>query len=91
MNRAERVYQYMKDFGSITPMDAFIDLGYTRLACAINEMKRTIRPEDGQGNAGEPATCTEIKNIGARCGMEAKGDAQRMQHMVLVKMLDVFA
>ena len=40
MNRAERVYQYMKDFGSITPMDAFIDLGYTRLACAINEMKR---------------------------------------------------
>ena len=40
MNRAERVYQYMREFGSITPMDAIKDLGYTRLACAINEMKR---------------------------------------------------
>ena len=40
MNRAERVYSYMKEFGSITPMEAFQDLGYTRLACAINEMKR---------------------------------------------------
>ena len=40
MNRAERVYSYMKEFGSITPLDAIRDLGYTRLACAINEMKR---------------------------------------------------
>lgn len=40
MNRAERVYEYMREFGSITPMDAFQDLGYTRLACAINEMKK---------------------------------------------------
>jgi len=40
MNRAERVYSYMKEFGSITPLDAIRDLGYTRLACAIAEMKR---------------------------------------------------
>jgi len=40
MNRAERVYQYMREFGSITPLDAIRDLGYTRLACAIAEMKR---------------------------------------------------
>jgi hypothetical protein len=40
MNRAERVYQYMREFGSITPLDAIRDLGYTRLACAISEMKR---------------------------------------------------
>lgn len=40
MNRAQRVFEYMREFGSITPMEAFRDLGYTRLACAINEMKR---------------------------------------------------
>lgn len=40
MNRAQRVFEYMLEFGSITPMEAFRDLGYTRLACAINEMKR---------------------------------------------------
>ena len=40
MNRADRVYQYMKDFGSITPLDAIRDLGYTRLSAAIFELKR---------------------------------------------------
>lgn len=40
MNRAERVYQYMRDFGSITPLDALRDLGYMRLACAISEIKQ---------------------------------------------------
>lgn len=40
MNRAQRVYQYLKDFGSITPLDAVRDLGYTRLAAAIFEVKR---------------------------------------------------
>ena len=39
MNRSERVYNYMKEFGSITPLDAIRDLGYTRLACAIAELK----------------------------------------------------
>ena len=40
MNRAERVYQYMRDFGSITPLDALRDLGYMRLACAIAEIRQ---------------------------------------------------
>ena len=39
MNRAERVYNYMREFGSITPIDAIRDLGYTRFACAIAELK----------------------------------------------------
>ena len=44
MNRAEMVYQYMVEFGSITPMDALADLGYMRLACAIAEIKRDGHP-----------------------------------------------
>jgi len=61
MNRAERVYSYMKEFGSITPMDAFRDLGYTRLACAINEMKRDGHPvrkeyETRKNRYGQPVT-----------------------------------
>ena len=40
MNRADRVYEYMKRYGSITPLDALRDLGYMRLAAAIFELKR---------------------------------------------------
>lgn len=32
---SERVLQYMEDFGSITSMDAFKDLGVTRLSASI--------------------------------------------------------
>jgi hypothetical protein len=41
MNRAERVLQYIEEFGSITQLDAIRDLGYTRLAPAISEIKQT--------------------------------------------------
>ena len=59
MNRAERVYSYMKEFGSITPLDAIRDLGYTRLACAIAEMKRDghkikTEIETGRNRWGKP-------------------------------------
>ncbi len=59
MNRAERVYQYMREFGSITPLDAIRDLGYTRLACAIAEMKRDghkikTEIETGRNRWGKP-------------------------------------
>ena len=40
MNRAERVLEYIKEFGSITQLDAIRDLGYTRLAPAISEIKQ---------------------------------------------------
>ena len=40
MNRAELVMDYMREFGSITTLDAFRDLGCTRLACAISEIKK---------------------------------------------------
>lgn len=36
----ELILQYMDDFGSITPMEAFIDLGITKLATRVSEMIR---------------------------------------------------
>lgn len=40
MNRQqERIVQYMKRFGKITPLDAFRDLGITKLATRVSELK----------------------------------------------------
>lgn len=36
----DRVLQYMRDFGSITALDAFRDLGCQRLASRIDDLKR---------------------------------------------------
>lgn len=40
MTQTERVQQYMRDFGSITQLDAIRDLGVMWLASRINDMKR---------------------------------------------------
>lgn len=40
MTQSERIYKYMQDFGSITPMQAFSDLGVTKLATRVSEMRR---------------------------------------------------
>ena len=34
------IIKYIGDFGSITPMDAFMDLGCTKLATRVSELKR---------------------------------------------------
>ena len=39
MTQCERIVQYYEDFGSITTMQAFSDLGVTRLASRINDLK----------------------------------------------------
>lgn len=36
----ERVLKYMRDFGSITTFDAFIELGCTRLSEYIRQIKQ---------------------------------------------------
>lgn len=38
MTQGERIIDYMEKFGSITPMEAFTDLGITKLATRISEM-----------------------------------------------------
>lgn len=40
MTQAEEILKYMRDFGSITQMDAIRDLGCTRLAARISDLKR---------------------------------------------------
>ena len=39
MTQKEAIVQYIKDFGSITPMEAFTDLGITKLSTRISEMR----------------------------------------------------
>lgn len=40
MTQGERIVKYMQDFGSITPMEAFTDLGITKLATRVSELRR---------------------------------------------------
>ena len=40
MTQKDRIRQYIEDFGSISPMQAFFDLGITKLATRISEMIR---------------------------------------------------
>lgn len=38
--QAQRVLDYMREFGSITPLEAMADLGVMRLAARIADLKR---------------------------------------------------
>lgn len=40
MTQQESILKYLDDFGSITPMQAFSDLGITKLSTRISEMIR---------------------------------------------------
>ena len=40
LTQHQRVINYIKQFGSITPMEAFADLGITKLATRISEMRK---------------------------------------------------
>ena len=39
MTQRARILDYMEQFGRISPMEAFMDLGITKLATRISEMK----------------------------------------------------
>lgn len=59
MNQREQILKYMDDFGSITPMDAFSDLGITKLATRVSELIRdgheiTKTPEHSKNRYGKP-------------------------------------
>lgn len=40
MKQCERVVNYIKEFGSISPLEAFRDLGITKLATRVSELKK---------------------------------------------------
>ena len=41
MTQREAILQYINEFGSITPYEAFKDLGITKLATRISEMRKS--------------------------------------------------
>lgn len=40
MTQCERILKYMNDYGSISTMQAFADLGIARLASRIHDLRR---------------------------------------------------
>ena len=57
--QCERIIAYIGQFGSITPMDAFNDLGITKLATRVSEMRKQgiefhIVMEKGKNRFQEP-------------------------------------
>ena len=40
MTQREAILEYIREFGSITPLQAFADLGITKLATRISEMRK---------------------------------------------------
>ena len=53
MTQKERIKKYLDDFGSITPMEAMVDLGVMRLAARISEMVRAGEPIVTEWETGE--------------------------------------
>ncbi len=53
MTQHERILSYMQKYGSITPMDAFMELGITKLATRVGELK-----QDGHKISGEMVNAT---------------------------------
>ena len=60
MTQKELVLKYIADFGSITPMEAFSDLGITKLATVISNLRLKdgkqfkIQMEKGKNRYGKP-------------------------------------
>lgn len=59
MSQKKMVLDYIREFGSITPLDGFRDLGVTRLAAVIFELKEDghaihTERERGKNRYGHP-------------------------------------
>ena len=61
------------------------------LACAVDKLELAFGKEDGQGYAGESAARTEVEDAGAGTEVYHAGNGHRVEHMVLVEVVDVLA
>ncbi len=66
MTQCERVLQYMKDFGTITPLQALGDLGVMRLGARIWDLRQdghkiTRRMVSAKNRYGESVSFAEYK------------------------------
>ena len=59
MTQREQIIDYLNQFGSITPMEAFADLGITKLATRISEMRK-------DGKEFKKETVTSINRFGKK-------------------------
>lgn len=65
----ERIASYINQFGSITPRDAFFDLGITKLSTRIGEMERKgmiqveRKMEKSNNRFGEPCQYTRYYKV----------------------------
>lgn len=62
--QCERVLEYMKQFGSITSIQAMQDLGCMRLASRVNDLKKSgypigSRTKTGKNRYGDPVSYSE--------------------------------
>lgn len=48
MTQCEKVLRHLRDFGSITTMDAFIEYGITRLASRVYDLRREGHDIEGK-------------------------------------------
>ena len=61
MNQKERVMHYIKVYGSISPIEAFYNLGITKLATVVSTLKREgihfyQEMEKSKNRFGEPVS-----------------------------------
>ena len=66
MTQKDLILKYIDEYGSITPMDAFTDLGITKLATRISEMRKAGMefqkiPETGVNRFGNPVCYMRYK------------------------------
>lgn len=66
MTQQERILDYIDRHGSITPMDAFLDLGITKLATRVSELIRggvriSKSQKSGKNRFGEPVRYMEYR------------------------------
>ena len=73
MNQTEQVLMYIKQFGSITSLQAFKDLGCTRLSARIADLKEAgyefeCTRKTSRNRFGEKVSFTEYKLKGKTNG-----------------------
>ena len=58
---------------------------------AVYQREADFREHDGKRNTGETAAAAEVKHLCAGTEVDCLRYAERMQHMMLVKVVDVLA
>ena len=61
------------------------------LARAVDQLELAAWKQNGQGDSREAATRAEIKDTGARLETDDLGYRHRVEHVMLVEMVDVFS